>query len=141
MNLLRVMIEKSNTNIDAILWYSYSNSFFRFESEWNVLSYVVITAWNPHSHLRSKEDNCITNQELEKYLQHTNYQPVTVGDRDFKWYEESFAVEISIDDAISLANEFQQNAIYYVTRGELYLIACADPDRKHYVGEISNRLV
>ncbi len=135
------MIEKNNTNIDASLWNSYSNSFFRFKSEWRILSYVVITAWNPYSNLRSKEDNCITNQELEKYLQHVNYVPVTVGDRGFNWYEESFAVEFSIDDAISLANEFQQNAIYYVTRGALYLIACADPDKKHYICELKERLV
>ncbi len=135
------MIEKSNTNIDASLWNSYSNSFFHFESKWNVLSYVVITAWNPYSNLRSKEENCITNQDLEKQLQHVNYVPVTVGDSCFKWYEESFAAEISIDDAISLANEFQQNAIYYVTRGELYLIACTHPEKKHYIGEIRERLV
>ncbi len=141
MNHLRVMIEKSNTNIDASLWNSYSNSFFHFKSEWNVLNYVVITAWNPYSNLRSKQDNCITNQELEKHLQYANYVPVVVGDSTFNWYEESFAVEISIDDAISLANEFQQNAIYYVSGRELYLIACADPDKKHYIAEISERLV
>lgn len=141
MNHLRVMIEKNNTNIDASLWNSYSNSFFHFESEWNVLNYVVITAWNPWSKLRSKQDNCINNQELEKHLQHANYVSVAVGDSGFKWYEESFAVEISIDEAISLANEFQQHAIYYVTRGELYLIACTDPNKKHHIGEIRDRLV
>ncbi len=135
------MIEKSNTDIDASLWNYYSNSVFRFESEWSVLSYVVITAWNPYSNLRSKEDNCITNQELQKRLRHVNHALVTVGDREFTWYEESFAVELSIDDAVSLANEFQQNAIYYVTCGELYLIACTEPDKKHYIGKLSDWLV
>ncbi len=101
----------------------------------------MITAWNPHSNLRSKRDNCITNQELEKHLQHVNYVSVIVGDSGFKWYEESFAAEIPIDEAISLANEFQQHAIYYVTYGKLYLIASADPDKKHYIGEIRKRLV
>ncbi|MGP8307016.1 DUF3293 domain-containing protein [Vibrio sp. YIC-376] len=135
------MIEKSNSNIDTSLWNSYSNAFFHFESQWSVLSYVVITAWNPYSNLRSKKDNCITNQELVKRLQHTNYVPVTVGDRGFEWYEESFAVDITIEEAISLANEYQQNAIYYVTDGELYLIACSDPENKHKIGKISDRLV
>ena len=135
------MIEKSNSNIDASLWNSYSNPYFHFESEWSVLIYVVITAWNPYSNLRSKKDNCITNQELVKRLQHTNYVPVTVGDRAFEWYEESFAVDITIEEAISLANEYQQKAIYYVRRGTLYLIACSDPDKKYKLGKISDRLV
>ncbi len=135
------MIEKSNTNIDASLWNSYSNSFFHFESEWNILSYVVITAWNPYSNLRSNVDNCINNQNLERYLQHANYVVVDVGDKDFKWHEESFAAEISVDEAISLAIVFQQNAIYYVTGGELYLVASAEPDKKHHIGKISDRLV
>ncbi len=141
MNHLRVMIEKSNINIDTSLWNSYSNSFFHFESQWDISDYVVITAWNPRSNLRSKRDNCITNQELEKRLQHVNYASVIVGDSGFKWYEESFAVEIPIDEAISLANDFQQLAIYYVASGNLYLIACAEPDKKHHIGEIRNRLV
>lgn len=128
-------------HIDAFLWDSYSNSFFHFETEWDVLTYAVITAWNPHSDLRSKEENRITNQELEERLRHASYVPVIVGDIDFEWCEESFAAEISVDDAISLANEFQQNAIYYVTRGELYLIACAAPDKKHYIGKLSDWIV
>ncbi|AEX20941.1 MULTISPECIES: DUF3293 domain-containing protein [Vibrio] len=135
------MIEKNNTNIDASLWNAYANSFFRFETKWNVLSYVVITAWNPYSNLRSKEDNCIINQKLEKRLKHVNYVPVTVGDRTFEWYEESFAAEISIDDAITLANEFQQNAIYFVSHDDIYLIACGDPINRHKVAKMSERLV
>ncbi len=105
------------------------------------MSYVVITAWNPYSNLRSKEDNCIINQMLEKRLKHVNYVPVTVGDRTFEWYEESFAAQISIDDAISLANEFQQNAIYYVADGDIYLIACSEPSNQHKIAKMSDRLV
>ncbi|MBR9788382.1 MAG: DUF3293 domain-containing protein [Vibrionaceae bacterium] len=135
------MIEKSNTNIDASLWNSYANSFFHFEAKWNVLSYVVITAWNPYSNLRSKEDNCIINQTLEKRLKHVNYVPVIVGDSTFEWYEESFAAEISIEKAISLANEFQQNAIYYVSQGDIYLIACREPGKRHKIAKMSDRLV
>ncbi|MDV6252496.1 DUF3293 domain-containing protein [Vibrio sp. EA2] len=135
------MIEKNNTNIDASLWNAYANSFFRFETKWNVLSYVVITAWNPYSNLLSKEDNCIINQTLEKRLKHINYVPVVVGDRTFEWYEESFAAEISIENAISLANEFQQNAIYYVSHGDIYLIACSEPSNRHKIAKMSERLV
>ncbi|BDR14544.1 DUF3293 domain-containing protein [Vibrio sp. STUT-A11] len=135
------MIEKNNTNIDASLWNAYANSFFRFETKWNVLTYVVITAWNPYSNLLSKEDNCIINQKLERRLKHVNYVPVTVGDSTFEWYEESFAAQISIEDAIALANEFQQNAIYYVSHGDLYLIACSDLSSRHKVAKMSERLV
>ncbi|TOL42945.1 hypothetical protein CGH97_26010, partial [Vibrio parahaemolyticus] len=50
-----------------------------------------MTAWNPYSNLRSKKENCISNQELEKQLKHANYVLVNVGDRGFEWSEESFA--------------------------------------------------
>ncbi|WP_257973846.1 DUF3293 domain-containing protein, partial [Vibrio parahaemolyticus] len=72
-------------------WNAYSESFFHFEAEWHTSSYAVITAWNPYSNLRSKKENCISNQELEKQLKHANYVLVNVGDRGFEWSEESFA--------------------------------------------------
>ncbi|HHF0560229.1 DUF3293 domain-containing protein [Vibrio diabolicus] len=135
------MIEKSNTNIDASLWNAYSESFFRFEAEWYVSNYAVITAWNPYSNLRSKEENCISNQALETLLQHVNYAPITVGDSSFTWYEESFAVELSPEAAVALANDFQQNAIYYVIDDQLYLIACSQPKVLHKLGSLKPRLV
>ncbi|GAK17590.1 hypothetical protein JCM19053_4219 [Vibrio sp. JCM 19053] len=98
------------------------NLFFRFEAEWRVSNYAVITAWNPYSNLRSKEENSINNHALEKQLQHVNYAPVTVGDSAFTWYEESFAVELSPEVAVELANDFQQNAIYYVINDNFILL-------------------
>ncbi|AGV18456.1 Protein of uncharacterised function (DUF3293) [Vibrio alginolyticus] len=135
------MIEKSNKNIDASLWNAYSESFFRFEAEWRVSNYAVITAWNPYSNLRSKEENSINNHALEKQLQHVNYAPVTVGDSAFTWYEESFAVELSPEVAVELASDFQQNAIYYVINDQLYLIACSQPKVFHTLGSLKPRLV
>lgn len=135
------MIEKSNTNIDASLWNAYSESFFRFHAEWKVTSYAVITAWNPYSNLRSKEENCISNHKLEKQLNHVKYVPVTVGDQAFEWFEESYAAELTPKAAIALANQYQQNAIYYVIDDELYLIACANPKVMHKLGAITLRLV
>lgn len=135
------MIEKSNTNIDASLWNAYSESFFRFHAEWEVTNYAVITAWNPYSNLRSKEENCISNHKLEQQLNHVKYVPVTVGDQTFEWFEESYAAELTPQAAIDLANQFQQNAIYYVIDHELYLIACSEPEVLHKLGTIQPRLV
>lgn len=135
------MIEKSNTNIDASLWNAYSESFFRFHAEWEVTNYAVITAWNPYSNLRSKEENCISNHKLEQQLNHVKHVPVTVGDQTFEWFEESYAAELTPQAAIDLANQFQQNAIYYVIDDELYLIACSEPEVLHKLGTIQPRLV
>ncbi|WP_281187925.1 DUF3293 domain-containing protein [Vibrio harveyi] len=135
------MIEKSNTNIDASLWNAYSESFFRFHAEWEVTNYAVITAWNPYSNLRSKEENCISNHKLEQQLNHVKSVPVTVGDQTFEWFEESYAAELTPQAAIDLANQFQQNAIYYVIDDELYLIACSEPEVLHKLGTIQPRLV
>ncbi|CAH1559734.1 MULTISPECIES: DUF3293 domain-containing protein [Vibrio] len=135
------MIEKSNTNIDASLWNAYSESFFRFHTDWCSSSYAVITAWNPYSNLRSKEMNCISNHELEKQLNHVKHVPVTVGDQAFEWFEESYAAELTPEAAIVLAKDFQQNAIYYVIDDELYLIACSEPEILHKLGSMKSRLV
>ncbi|MGR5205862.1 MULTISPECIES: DUF3293 domain-containing protein [Vibrio] len=135
------MIEKSNASIDAKLWNAYAGSVFRFKTQWQVSSYAVITAWNPNSNQRSKEENCISNQALEKQLNHVNYVPVTVGDDSFEWYEESYAVELSPAEAIILAKTFDQNAIYYVVNGVLYLIACVEPLVRKKIGAIEERLV
>ncbi|CAH1594422.1 DUF3293 domain-containing protein [Vibrio rotiferianus] len=135
------MIEKSNTNIDAALWHAYSESYFRFEQEWSSHQYAVITAWNPYSKLRSNKENCISNHELEQCLKGMKYVPVTVGDRGFQWFEESYAVEIKPQKAIALAKIFKQNAIYYVVDGELHLISCVGEETRQVLGEISDKLV
>ncbi len=135
------MVKKSSPPINDALWDAYLQSFFRFETRWDVSSYAVITAWNPYSKLRSKEENRISNRELEKRLKHAKYVPVTVGDSRFEWNEASFAAEISLELAISIAKEFHQNAIYYVEDGVLFLVACAEPGRKHRITEIIERLV
>ncbi|EKM30065.1 hypothetical protein VCHENC02_4182 [Vibrio harveyi] len=67
--------------------------------------------------------------------------PVTVGDQTFEWFEESYAAELAPQAAIDLANQFQQNAIYYVIDDELYLIACSEPEVLHKLGTIQPRLV
>ncbi|BBM65649.1 hypothetical protein VA249_22950 [Vibrio alfacsensis] len=135
------MIEKSNMKIDASLWHAYSNPFFHFYRKWNEVNYAVITAWNPYSNLRSKEENCISNHKLEEQLYHVDYVPVLVGDKFFEWSEESYATAVSVEMAVQLANHFQQNAIYYVMNNELYLIVCADPKVMHELGDIRPRLV
>ncbi|MGR5236126.1 DUF3293 domain-containing protein [Vibrio alfacsensis] len=135
------MMKKSNVNIDARLWNAYAGSMFRFNAQWQVSSYSVLTAWNPYSNQRSKEENCISNQMLEKRLKHVNYVPVAVGEPSFEWYEESYAAELSPTEAIVLAREFHQNAIYYVANGVLYLIACVEPLARKKIGTIEERLV
>ena len=43
------------------------------------------------------------------------------GDINLEWREASYAVEISLQNGLDLAKAFDQNAIYYVESGELYL--------------------
>jgi hypothetical protein len=66
---------------------------------------------------------------------------VTVGDKAFHWYEESFAAEIEPEEAIELAKAFRQNAIYYVENGQLSLIACAEPQIRQCIGQIGDKLL
>jgi hypothetical protein len=101
--------------------------------------YAIITAWNPGSILLSKKDNHDKNQELELAFPPVNWAKVKVGDARFNWYEESYAVALSMKKSIELGRIFKQNAIYYVVNNQLFLISCHDNKQKK-LGDIRERI-
>ncbi len=125
--------------IDAKLWCSYSDPYFIFRSSNMTSDYAIITAWNPGSVWLSKEDNDNKNQKLELALSSFVWEKVTVGDAQFNWYEESYAVALSMKKSIELGRLFKQNAIYYVVNNQLILISCHDNKQKK-LGDIRERI-
>ncbi len=134
------MIQNSKLSVDAELWDAYSLSYFDFHSKWQHDEYAIITAFNPKSQKLTERENCINNQELESRLTLYPYCGVAVGDRRSDWMEESFAVVMSKNEAILLAREFKQFAIYYVKNNQLYLISCLADNKEQHLGDIRSQL-
>ncbi|MGR5502386.1 DUF3293 domain-containing protein [Vibrio sp. DNB22_10_4] len=124
-------------SIDAQLWSAYSSIVMRFLTEWECESYAVITAFNPRSRKLSDEENCIKNRELEQNLADFHHVSVNVGDPSFEWVEASFAVDISFSQACELAQKYEQNAIYWVENGVLFLVSCDEDQTKKNLGLLS----
>lgn len=100
--------------INAKLWQAYSTVKFDLQHKITFENYAIITAWNPESAKLSQYENCVNNQHLQNELIGYDWYSVRVGDPDFNWFEESFAVNMPLDMALKLGNVFRQNAIYYV---------------------------
>lgn len=81
------------------------------------ISFAIITAFNPFSELLSLSDNEKRNKRLVYYLKENKYQFFHAENRDPKneWpIEKSFLVPfISKQEAMEIAQQFQQNAIVY----------------------------
>ncbi len=108
------------------LWNEYLTTCFRLEKKINYLSFAIITAWNPRSKRSSHSLNRTNNQRLQHRLKGYDWTLLVAGDPTFTWCEESFAVELDLSTALSIAREFEQNAIFYVRDGELFLHSCHD---------------
>lgn len=125
--------------IEPRLWQTYQNVCFCFENENLFDSFAVITAWNPKSIRLSENENYVNNLRLQQAIANYDWNEVRVGDPGFDWFEDSFAVAMPLAAALRLAKEFGQNAIYYVTDGELWLHACAS--RQAYcLGPLRNKI-
>lgn len=127
-------------SIDAHLWSAYSKILIEFDAEWDCDNYVIITAWNPRSFKLSNELNCIKNLDLEQKIKKYNYQNVKVGDASFHWVEDSFALEMSVNLGCELAQKYQQNTIYWVKNGVLFLVSCGDNQTQKKLGLLGNFL-
>ncbi|MCF4173986.1 DUF3293 domain-containing protein [Vibrio sp. McD22-P3] len=127
-------------SIDAHLWRAYSEIRIEFITEWDCKNYVIITAWNPQSRKLSNELNCIKNLDLEQRLKIYDYQNVKVGNPSFSWVEDSFAVEMTLTQGCELAQKYQQNAIYWVENGVLFLVSCDESQTQKKLGLLGDFL-
>ncbi|MCL9773362.1 DUF3293 domain-containing protein [Vibrio methylphosphonaticus] len=123
--------------VNAQLWDSYANACFRFEGEWRAKQYAIITAWNPRSIHLSNDYNIIKNNELIIDIYGRSKLKVVVGDANFDWYEESYAVEMTLLEACDLGQKYHQNAIYYVDNGVLLLVPCDGERQPKNLGLLS----
>jgi hypothetical protein len=90
----------------------------------------------------SNRDNRQANRQLSRHILKQNYELIEVGDINRGWIEESFAVELELEQARQLARHYRQNAIYYVTDNRLYLVSCfGDGVEKQYIDLFTERVI
>ena len=107
------------------LWESYKTSVFICHQVLNCnIDFAIISAQNPagvtgHPYLNLRRD-----KEFQAYLnqQKLPYRSVIGCAPDHSFQEKSWIVLCEKNTAITLARQFEQNAIYWVEQGELFLV-------------------
>ena len=105
----------------------YKQTWFRCEQETLPQTFAIITAYNPGG---IQQDHPTTNElqyrELTIRLESLGYSyfPLLAGSKDFSHVEPSFGVSIPQAQAIKLALEFNQDAIFWIENGAIYLVEC-----------------
>ena len=127
--------------INKELWKAYQQSYFFLIRQIPMHEFAIITACNPESHLISDRENDRRNRLLESEFSGYHYETIMVGDIKKNWIEESFAVELAQNDAVELAKKYQQNAIYYVSGGQLFLISCKGNLHSKQLGVFSEKII
>ncbi|MCE2570933.1 DUF3293 domain-containing protein [Motilimonas eburnea] len=85
--------------------------------------FVIVTAHNPKGRLHSRFANKVAHRRLIQRIRLMGYayRELIGQSQDGKHQELSVALACSLPQGIKLANEFQQNAVYWVSADRLSL--------------------
>ena len=83
--------------------------------------FAIVTAYNPLGACLEDEENVRRNRQLESSFGRISYQPLVGCSLDLSHQEPSFALVCPKSEAIQLARRYDQNAIYWVEAGRLWL--------------------
>ncbi len=102
-------------------------------------SFAIITAYNPHSKVLSKEENFARHLQLQNLLQNKSFEilPSTGQSPDGSWQEEGFLVfDIELDQALEFGKHFEQHAIIYGQGNRVALAWCEDSRLEWFYPEV-----
>ncbi len=110
----------------------YRNVHFQAELPQGALpeSFGILTAWNPQGQAAEPAVNQAANLALQETLRAKGnlHFPVTGGSADGTYQEVGFGMVASEIETLELARQFNQEAIYFVHRGQVNLVSCGtDP--------------
>ena len=128
---------------DQPLWLLYASTCFVVSqgSGWGG-DFAIITACNPRGQLLSAGANRIRDRQLQHRLQQWRVAHLRLvgAAPDLSHQEASWAVWIDEPQALVLAAELEQNAIYYVSAGQLWLQPCLMAGERRALGQFRDRL-
>ena len=102
--------------------------------------FAVLTACNPMSSGERKDDAAATIRMRKRLSRsgHKRYR-ITGSSPASNHLEASFAAwNLSIEEAMEIGREFQQNAIFWIDEGRIEVVSCANGERK-FVGKWEER--
>lgn len=86
--------------------------------------FAIITAHHPDGVIIGAEENVGRNRRLCAQLEELGieYFPVAAGSRDRAHVEDSFGIVCDLATAIDLCNQYEQDAIFWVEDGKIFII-------------------
>ena len=126
------------------LWQSYKETIFLCHQGLAPgVSFAIISGQNPAGQVTHTLFNQLLDKKLQQRLQQLGcpYRSVIGAAPDYSFQEKSWLVFCDKALGIALAEEFTQNAIYWVERNELYLVPVLLAGQEEYLGSFASRLV
>jgi hypothetical protein len=126
------------------LWDNYKTSVFLcHQSLGDQISFAIISAQNPAGQLETPSRNLLLDNHFANTLNRMKvpYRKIVGCSPDFSFQEKSWAVLCDKDKAIDLAIRFEQNAIYWVEQGKLFLVPALLKQAEEYLGEFHPRQI
>lgn len=127
------------------LWQAYKSTVFVLEQPLGChFDFAIITACNPQGQDLPNSANRLRDKALQQDIAQTGavYRSLYGCSPEFDYCERSWAVATDKQHATALAEKYQQNAIYWVEQGQLFLTPCLLTDfNEEHLGAFQNRLV
>ena len=127
------------------LWQLYQHTHFLLHQQVSSdLAFAIITAHNPRGRLLSNGQNRLLDRKLQEEVSRRGILARTIigCSPDLGHQEKSWMVFADRFASMELARRFQQNALYWVEAGELWLLPCLIHDQLPVsLGEFSARLI
>lgn len=126
------------------LWELYQNTVFLMPQPLSKrLDFAVITAHNPEGKVLTEAANQKRDLLLQSELITKGYknQPLWGCSADLKHKERSWAVVMDKPSATTLGIRLKQNAIFWVSHDELYLLPCLMQENACHLGRFSERII
>jgi hypothetical protein len=102
----------------------YQSTHFYTPEEWLPDDFWLITAYNPNGEDASHEQNERRDSDLFNALTDFDVPPIRIYGRspDGTHEEAGWGAEITSDEAMEFAEEFEQEAVYHFIAGQIYLV-------------------
>ncbi|MDR7121950.1 DUF3293 domain-containing protein [Rheinheimera soli] len=126
------------------LWDNYKTSVFLCHQPLgDQINFAIISAQNPCGHLQNPSRNLLLDNHFANTLDSMNvpYREIVGCSPDLRFQEKSWAVLCDKSKAIKLAIMFEQNAIYWVEQGKLFLVPALLQQAEEYLGEFNPRQI
>ena len=104
--------------------------------------FAVVTAHNPDGVIVSRAANRVADARLERRLTALGSSPfrVTGGSKDMSHAESGWGFAIAnLETAVWLGREFRQLAVFWINRGDLFLLDCNSNVRPLFVAKWKDR--